>query len=253
MKRSQVMYLLIANQLKSSLPWALVLMALICSETYTYGQASKSKTDSKTPPTYSLEQFKKQVNGQFGSLGNQPLIHYLVHYAGSTQDFHYFENFGGKNPYYRVARQDLPKLRLANGTVIDCPKDQTDREYRVGKNLNLVLGPPGVIFKNIKLDEAAKHSIKLNFSKAKGMTTIHVAAPAVHPEDMGLLLSGISILHTEFAPRPAQFKNPQANIRQSTIEVATAELKNSRLRLVFATIPGGIAYDIQLGKADRHR
>ena len=253
MRRSPFAYLPITNQLKSVLPWTLVLITLFCLETSTYGQANKRKTDSKTPPTYSLEQFKQKVGGQFGTLFNQPLTHYLVHYAGSTQDFHYFETFGDKQPYYRVTRQDLPKLTLADGTVIECPKDQVEREYRVGKDLHLVLGPPGVIFKKIKLDEAGQHSIELKFSKGKRVTTIEVEAPSVHPQETGLQLSGISILHTEFAPRSAPWKNPQANIKRATIEVATAELKNCRLRLVFATIPGGIAYDIPLGQADRHR
>lgn len=251
MRRSALTYLPLANQFKSFLPWTLVLITLAALETNTYGQASKLKTGSKTPPTYSLGPFKKKVGGQFGTLFNQPLTNYLVHYAGSTKDFHYFETFGDQQPYYRVARRELPKLTLVDGTVIECPKDQVDRVYRVGKDLNLMLGPPGVIFKKIELDEVGRHSIKVRFSKGKRVTTIKVESPAVHPQETGLQLSGISILHTEFAPRPGPLKNLKGNIKQATFEVATAELKNSRLRLVFATIPGGIAYDISLGKAER--
>jgi hypothetical protein len=251
MRPSRITSLATAKQLKTSLPWTLALITLCCFETCSYGQAIRSRTGSKTPPTYSIQQFKKKVNGQFGLLGNQPLTHYLVHYVGSTKDFHYFETFGDKNPYYRVARQQLPKLVLANGNVIEFPKDQVDREYRIGKDLNLILGPPGFSFKKIELDEVAKHSIKLEFSEARGVTTIQVEAPIVHPQETGLQLSGISILHTEFAPRQVPLKNPQANIKQATFKVATAELKNSRLRLVFATLPGGNAYDIPLDKAGR--
>ena len=251
MRRSPLTYLPMANRFGAVLPWTLLLITLFCLETSTYGQANRRKTDSKTPPTYSIEQFKQKVSGQFGTLFNQPLTHYLVHYAGSTKDFHYFETFGEKQPYYRVARQQLPKLTLADGTVIDCPKDQVESEYRVGKDLHLILGPPGVSFRQIELDEAGQHSIELKISKGKRVTTIEVGAPAVHPQQTGLQLSRISILHTEFAPRPAPWKNPQANIKRATFEVATAELKNCRLRIVFTTLPGGIAYDIPLDKAER--
>ena len=251
MRRSPLTYLPMANRFGAVLPWTLLLITLFCLETSTYGQANKRKTDSKTPPTYSIEQFKQKVRGQFGTLFNQPLTHYLVHYAGSTKDFHYFETFGEKHPYYRVARQQLPKLTLTDGTVIDCPKDQVESEYRVGKDLHLILGPPGVSFRQIKLDEVGQHSIELKISKRKRVTTIEVEAPAVHPQQTGLQLSGISILHTEFAPRPAPWKNPQANIKRATFEVATVELKNCRLRIVFTTLPGGIAYDIPLDKAER--
>lgn len=249
MRRPLLLYLPIANPPKSVLRGTLVLITLFCLETSGCGQSNKVQQGPKTPPTYSFKQFKQKVSGQFGTLGNQPLTRYLVRYVGSTKDFHYFETFGDKQPYYRVARRQLPKLTLADGTEIDWPKDATDREYLVGKGLNLILGPPGFSYQQIEVDEAAKHAIQIKFSRARRVTTIEVKAPAVHPQETGLLLSGISILHTEFAPRQAPLENPQANIKKAIFKAATAELKNSRLRLVFATVPGGIAYDISLGKA----
>ena len=235
----------------ASLAILLAVAILIGDNNQALGQARRSKRDSKTPPTYSLKQFKKKVAGQFGSFAGEPLTNYLVHYVGSTKKFHYFETYGDKRPYYRVSRKELPKLKLEDGKAIEFPKDETDREYRVDKNLNLILGPPGVAFKKIKLKDAAKQSIKLKFASARGMTTIQVEAPTVHPKDKGLYLSEISILHTIHAPAPARIKDPKAKIQKVSLKVETAELKNSRLRLIYATIPGGIAYDISLAEAKK--
>ena len=251
MRCSPLSYLPTANQSKSVLLGILISVTLFCLETSVHGQANSLKQSPKTPPTYSLKQFKQKVNGQFGTFDNQPLTNYLVLYVGSTKDFHYFETFGDKKPYYRVARRQLPKLKLADGTVIECPKDQVGREYPENTELTQILGPPGTRIKQIEMAEAATHSIELKFSKGKRVTTIEVEAPDVHREETGLQLTEISILHTEFAPRTHPLNRDQANTRKAVIKVATADLKNCRLRLKFTTVPGGIAYDIPRGKAKR--